>query len=121
MPTLISLNELARSLSVTAEFLLETLQKMGAERTLTHSSSIGIELAEKVRLRLGAEPAPVRSPDATSVLEFLPESNTELALEPDAKARMDSFATEVAEFREKGPLEPLAASHPAPVELVCER
>jgi len=105
----IRLSELARELGVKVGFLLETLRKMGVERKLTHSSSIEVDLAEKLRLRLGAEPTALRVPDATTVLEFLPESNTELELEPDTNARLGSLAEEVEAFRAKGPLEPLAA------------
>ena len=105
----IRLNELARELEVKVSFLLETLQKMGVDRKLTHSSSIEVELAEKLRMRLGAEQATSRAPDATTVLGFLPESTVELELEPDTKARLGSFAEEVAAFRAKGALEPMAA------------
>jgi Fic family protein len=82
---------------------------MGVNRKLTHSSSIEIELAEKLRLRLGAEQTTSRAPDATTVLEFLPESTAELELEPDTNARLGSLAEEVGAFRDKGPLEPVAA------------
>jgi len=96
-------------LDVKVSFLLETLQKMGVDRKLTHSSSIEVELAEKLRLRLGAEQATSRAPDATTVLEFLPESTVELELEPDTNARLGSLAEEVGAFRAKGALEPMAA------------
>ncbi|HXS94616.1 MAG TPA: translation initiation factor IF-2 N-terminal domain-containing protein [Candidatus Limnocylindrales bacterium] len=109
MPERIRVNELARELEVKASFLLETLQKMGVTRKLTHSSPIEVELAEKLRLRLGAEQPPMRAPDATSVLEFLPESTVELELEPDTNARLSSLAEEVSAFRGKGALEPMAA------------
>jgi Fic family protein len=88
---------------------LETLEKMGVDRRLGHASSIELELAEKLRLRLGAAQATLRAPDATTVLAFLPESIAELELEPDVNARVASLAAEVATFREKGALEPLAA------------
>jgi Fic family protein len=109
VPVHIRLNELARELHVKVTFLLETLRKMDVDRKLTHSSSIEIELAEKLRLRLGAEQTTVRAPDATTVLQFLPESLTELELEPDTNARLGSLAEEVGAFRAKGALEPLAA------------
>jgi len=109
LPERIRINELARELDVKASFLLETLQKMGVDRRLTYSSSIEAELAEKLRLRLGAEQVPARAPDATSVLEFLPESTIELELEPDTNARLSSLAEEVSTFRGKGALEPMAA------------
>jgi Fic family protein len=109
VPIHIRINELARELDVKVHFLLETLQKMGVEQKLTHSSSIEMELAEKLRQRLGAEQASLPAPDATTVLEFLPESNAELDLEPDTKARLCSLGEEVAAFREKGALEPMAA------------
>lgn len=105
----IRVSELARELGVKVHFLLETLRKMGIERKLTHSSSIEIEIAEKLRQRLGAEEPTLRAPDATSVLEFLPESVSELELEPDTNARLGSLAEEIEVFRSKGPLEPLAA------------
>src|ERR1700722_5806289 len=105
----VRLNELARELDVKVQFLLETLQKMGVQRRLAHSSEIDSELAQEVRQRLGAEPVTVRSPDATTVLEFLPESISKLELEPDTNARLGSLAEEVNVFRAKGALEPLAA------------
>jgi Fic family protein len=109
MPDHIRLNELARELEVKVTFLIENLQKMGIDRQLTHSSAIESELADKLRLRLGAEQTTMRAPDATSVLEFLPESTVELDLEPDTSARLGSLAEEVAAFRAKGALEPMAA------------
>jgi Fic family protein len=109
VPQHIRLNVLARELEVKVSFLLETLQKMGITRKLTHSSSIEAEIAERLRQRLGAEQAPLRAPDATSVLEFLPESSVELELEPDTNARLSSLAEELSAFRDKGPLEPMAA------------
>jgi hypothetical protein len=109
VPVRIRVNELARELEVRPNFLLETLQKMGVDRKLTFSSSIEVELAEKLRQRLGAEQGTMRAPDATSVLEFLPESTIELELEPDANARLGSLAEEVATFRAKGALKPMAA------------
>jgi hypothetical protein len=105
----IRVNELARDLDVKAQFLLETLEKMGLGRRFTHSSSLDMELAEKLRQRLGAEQAALPAPDATTVLEFLPESDGELDLEPDTRARLISLADEVAAFRAKGALEPVAA------------
>ncbi len=99
----VRLNELARELEVKASFILETLQKMGVHRKLTHSSAIDAELAQKIRNRLGAEHTTARTPDVTA------ESIAELELEPDTNARLTSLAEEVSTFRSKGPLEPLAA------------
>jgi Fic family protein len=104
----ISLNELARELEVKPHFLFETLERMGVDRKLTHSSFIDLELADKVRQRLGAEKYSPVIPDPTVVLEFLPESTVELELEPDVTARLASLADEVKAFRLQGPLEPMA-------------
>ncbi len=104
----VRLNVLARELEVKTSFLLETLEKMGVHRKLTHSSAIEVELAEGLRKRLGAEQAAISAPDATTVLEFLPESTGELDLEPDTTARLGSLAEEVMAFRTKGVLEPMA-------------
>lgn len=109
MPERIRIISLARELEVKTSFLLETLQKMGVRQKMTHSSSIDAELAGKLRKRLGAEQVAGPAPDATTVLELLPESTTELDLEPDINARLGSLAEEVAAFRAKGPLEPVAA------------
>lgn len=109
MPERIRINELARELEVKGSFLLQTLEKMGIARKLTYSSWIDAGLAEKLRNRLGAEPAPAPVPDATAVLEFLPECTIELELEPDTNARLNSLGEEVTAFRAQGPLEAVAA------------
>jgi Fic family protein len=104
----VRLNELARELNVKVFFLLETLQKMGVDRRLTHTSLIEFDLADRLRQRLGAEQNNIIIPDPTAVLEFLPESTIELELDPDITARLTSLAEEVGAFRAKGALEPMA-------------
>ena len=52
MPTHIRINDLSREFNVKAAFLLETLRRMGITRPLTHSSSIEIDLAERLRQEL---------------------------------------------------------------------
>jgi Fic family protein len=104
----VRLTELARDLDVKVQFILETLQKMGVDQRLTHSSFIELDLADKLRQRLGAEHSTTVVPDPTVVLEFLPESTAELELEPDVTARLASLTEEVKAFRSQGPLEPMA-------------
>jgi Fic family protein len=108
MPDQIRLKELARRLGVEIPFLLETLTKMGADPKLTAAGSIGPELAEKLLQRLGAEQSPAATPDTVLMLDFQPESNAELGLEPDAAARLASLAEEVQAFRASGDLDPVA-------------
>lgn len=106
MPGTIRINELARELEVKSRFVIETLGHMGIRAT--HSTPIDLELADKVRERLGAGQAPATTPDPTTVIGFLPDTTAEVAFEPDTAARLFSLAEEVAAFREKGALEPMA-------------
>ncbi len=47
-------------------------------------------------------------PYGGAVLEYLPERDLDIDLEPDVTARLNSLAEEVKKFRSGGPLEPMA-------------
>ena len=106
MPGTIRINELARELEVRPRFVIETLEHMGIKAT--HSTPIDLELADKIRERLGAGQTPAAVPDPTTVVGFLPDTTEEGAFEPDTAARLSSLTEEVIEFRKKGALEPMA-------------
>src|SRR5579862_3975925 len=98
-PNQVRINELARELEVKAKAIIDLLPGYGVTEKKTHSSSIPVDVAEKVRKHLHGV------------------ADEEAAAEAQARADKDAkdAATKAARLRPATPAAPAPAAPPAPV------
>ncbi len=105
----IRVSELSRELDVETSFVLELLRRNGVGGWVAPSTAIADDIAQRIREELGRKDNTPHPTDASTIWEFFPEQQSEVDLESDNIARLNSLAQEVANFREAGPLEPMVA------------
>ena len=97
MTAQIRINELARELEVKAKVILDYLPEVGVREKKTHSSSIDVDAAEKVRAHFRAqqaaeEEAARREAEAKAAEEARFAEEAKVKAEAEAKAKAEAEA-----------------------------
>src|SRR3974390_3404517 len=85
-PTQVRINELARELEVKAKAIIDLLPGFGVTEKKTHSSSIPVDIADKVRHQLQGTAEPASAPPAAPPAAVHPPAPAPVQPKPAAPA-----------------------------------